>query len=89
MCSTEPPFDRHDWVIRRPKTGEEARYVIDYYSAPDEPDGTPVFSLDVRPALDSIGSVKDRISVATEEVWSDFRKDNRPGEGSSSGNTSR
>lgn len=71
--SNEPPFDRHDWVVRRPKTGEEVRYVIDYYSAPPEPDGSPVFSLDVRPALDSFGSLKERIAVATEEVWASAR----------------
>jgi cytochrome c heme-lyase len=73
-CSTEPPFDRHDWVVRRPKTGEEVRYVIDYYSAPPEPDGSPVFSLDVRPALDSFESVKARIAAATEDVWATFRE---------------
>ncbi|KAF8817408.1 cytochrome c and c1 heme-lyase [Phlegmacium glaucopus] len=71
--NTEPPFDRHDWIIRRPKTGEEVRYVIDYYSAPPESDGSPVFSLDVRPALDSFSSAKDRIAVATEEVWANLR----------------
>jgi len=71
--NTQAPFDRHDWIVRRPKTGEEVRYVIDYYSAPDQPDGTPVFSLDVRPALDSFGSIKTRIAVATEEVWASFR----------------
>lgn len=69
----EPPFDRHDWVVQRPKTGEEVRYVIDYYSAPPEPDGSPAFSLDVRPALDSFGSLKERIAVATEEVWASYR----------------
>ncbi|EGN92246.1 hypothetical protein SERLA73DRAFT_191359 [Serpula lacrymans var. lacrymans S7.3] len=74
--NAEPPFDRHDWVVRRPKTGEEVRYVIDYYSAPTQSDGAPVFSLDVRPALDSFGSVKERISVATEEAWSTFRETN-------------
>ncbi|KAF9499339.1 hypothetical protein BDN71DRAFT_1441937 [Pleurotus eryngii] len=72
--NTEPPFDRHDWVVRRPTTGEEVRYVIDYYSAPPLPDGSPVFSLDVRPALDSLGSIKERIAVATEEAWSTFRE---------------
>jgi len=71
--SREPPFDRHDWVVRRPQTGKEVRYVIDYYSAPSEPDGSPVFSLDVRPALDSFGSLKQRIAVATEDVWAAFR----------------
>jgi hypothetical protein len=72
--SNEPPFDRHDWVVRRSETGEEIRYVIDYYSAPPEPDGSPVFSLDVRPALDSLQSVKTRIVAATEDVWAAFRE---------------
>ncbi|KDQ61687.1 hypothetical protein JAAARDRAFT_172061 [Jaapia argillacea MUCL 33604] len=72
--NTEPPFDRHDWVVQRPKTGEEVRYVIDYYSAPPEPDGSPVFSLDVRPALDSVGSIGMRMKVATEEAWRSFRE---------------
>ncbi|KAG6850556.1 hypothetical protein H0H93_011755 [Arthromyces matolae] len=76
--NSEPPFDRHDWIVRRPKTGEEVRYVIDYYSAPPEPDGLPVFSLDVRPALDSLSSVKQRIAVATEEAWSNFRHNEKP-----------
>ena len=75
--STEPPFDRHDWIVRRPKTGEEVRYVIDYYSAPPLPDGSPVFSLDVRPALDNFGSLKDRIAVATEEVWASLRDNDK------------
>jgi cytochrome c heme-lyase len=72
--STEPPFDRHDWIVRRPQTGEEVRYVIDYYSAPPESNGSPVFSLDVRPALDSFSSVTERIAVATEEGWASFRE---------------
>ncbi|KAF8074737.1 cytochrome c/c1 heme-lyase [Lyophyllum atratum] len=76
--NSDAPFDRHDWVVRRPQTGEEVRYVIDYYSAPPEPDGSPVFSLDVRPALDSFGSVKERISVATEEAWTTFRHEQKP-----------
>ncbi|KAL0961543.1 hypothetical protein HGRIS_006482 [Hohenbuehelia grisea] len=72
--NTEPPFDRHDWVVRRPATGEEVRYVIDYYSAPPLADGSPVFSLDVRPALDSFGSIKERIKVATEEAWTSWKE---------------
>jgi len=54
--------------------GGEVRYVIDNYSAPPEPDGSPVFSLDVRPALDSFGSLKERTTFATEEVWASFRE---------------
>jgi cytochrome c heme-lyase len=77
LHSNEPPFDRHDWIIRRPKTGEEVRYVIDYYSAPPEPDGSPVFSLDVRPALDNFGGLKERIAFATEEVWASVRENKK------------
>jgi cytochrome c heme-lyase len=68
--STEPPFDRHDWVVHRPETGEEVRYIIDYYSAPPLPDGSPVFSLDVRPALDSVAGIQARVN-GWKEVWSD------------------
>ncbi|KAI0793943.1 cytochrome c/c1 heme-lyase [Fomes fomentarius] len=78
--NTEPPFDRHDWIVRR-NGGEEVRYVIDYYSAPPEPDGSPVFSLDVRPALDSVGSIKQRIVAATEDVWATFREENARNQG--------
>ncbi|KAI0272606.1 cytochrome c and c1 heme-lyase [Gloeopeniophorella convolvens] len=67
--NTEPPFDRHDWIVRRPSTGEEVRYVIDYYGAPPLPDGSPVFSLDVRPALDSINSISMRVRAATQSAW--------------------
>lgn len=48
--------------------------MIDYYSAPPEPDGSPVFSLDVRPALDSFSSLKERIAVATEDAWAAYRE---------------
>jgi len=68
--STEPPFDRHDWIVHRPETGEEVRYIIDYYSAPPLPDGSPVFSLDVRPALDSVAGVQARVN-GWKSIWSD------------------
>jgi cytochrome c heme-lyase len=67
--SDKPPFDRHDWIVRRSSTGEEIRYVIDYYGAPPLPDGSPVFSLDVRPALDSFSSIGMRVRAATRETW--------------------
>jgi hypothetical protein len=79
--SNKPPFDRHDWIVRRPKTGEEVRYVIDYYSAPPESDGSPVFSLDVRPALDSFGSLKERIAFATEDAWASLRENKNTPDG--------
>ncbi|GAA5955396.1 hypothetical protein JCM21900_005362 [Sporobolomyces salmonicolor] len=72
------PFDRHDWVVHRPNPAASGgssymsggatlpytshRYVIDYYHLPDDQDGNPVFSLDVRPAVDDLAAVQDRIS---------------------------
>jgi cytochrome c heme-lyase len=65
------PFDRHDWIVDR--GGEEVRYVIDYYhdEAGAPQDKTPQtmrdfhaiksIKTDVRPALDSVGSVVDRV----------------------------
>lgn len=72
-----PPFDRHDWtVLRGVKASdngtqwEEVRYVIDYYTGPDDEQDMPSFILDVRPALDSVSSVVDRIQKATGDTWS-------------------
>jgi len=65
------PFDRHDWIVDR--GGQEVRYVIDYYhdesgtSADQRPKGlTDAHSIqsikiDVRPALDSLQSLFDRV----------------------------
>ena len=54
------PFDRHDWTVDR--CGREVRYIIDYYAGPkDEATGQPTFYCDVRPALDSLQSVWDRL----------------------------
>lgn len=69
-CSTEPPFDRHDWFVSRKVNGEEKqiRYVIDYYSGEPEPTGEPVFYLDVRPALGGTGAA-ERIIRWGSDVW--------------------
>lgn len=65
------PFDRHDWIVDR--GGEEVRYIIDYYhdefgakmdqSPKNINDLSSIKSIktDVRPALDSVGSVVDRV----------------------------
>ncbi|TKX26294.1 cytochrome c heme lyase [Elsinoe australis] len=69
---TEPPFDRHDWFVRRirPDGGEEEkRYVIDYYSGPPEPTGEPVFYLDVRPAVDGPTAAAERLLRWGGDVW--------------------
>mmetsp|Transcript_11660 Transcript_11660/g.31942 ORF Transcript_11660/g.31942 Transcript_11660/m.31942 type:complete len:268 (+) Transcript_11660:2-805(+) len=68
------PFDRHDWVVERGE-GEEVRYVIDYYyddelSALDKTPGTAdedsvrSITVDVRPAVDSVGALLDRLRFA-------------------------
>lgn len=63
----QAPFDRHDWFVDR--SGREVRYVIDYYEAPNDEHGEPVFFLDIRPALDTPGAVFQRIARWTEETW--------------------
>ncbi|KAI5279356.1 holocytochrome c synthase, partial [Ascosphaera aggregata] len=69
--SDTPPFDRHDWYVRRetlrgPMT---MRYVIDFYSLPPEPDGMPAFNVDVRPALDSPRAAMERFIVWAGDLW--------------------
>lgn len=69
---TEPPFDRHDWFVKRcdgSGTCKEMRYVIDYYSGPPEPSGMPVFSLDVRPAVDGPTQACERLLRWGGDVW--------------------
>ncbi|KAG7883153.1 hypothetical protein KL905_001856 [Ogataea polymorpha] len=73
--ATEPPFDRHDWtVLRGDGQGgwRQVRYVIDYYGGPEDEDGMPTFFLDVRPALDSFSSARDRFEFwlqQTKPTW--------------------
>ncbi|GAC96543.1 hypothetical protein PHSY_004123 [Pseudozyma hubeiensis SY62] len=84
--SSEPPFDRHDWIVRRPdQDGKEVRYVIDYYSVPDDPEkDDPEFVLDVRPALDSMESLSVRLQKGFQEwkegqgFFSAFAAENQP-----------
>ncbi|GAA5815788.1 hypothetical protein MFLAVUS_009303 [Mucor flavus] len=61
------PFDRHDWYISR--CGQSRRYVIDYYEAPEDVPGVPVFHLDVRPALDDAESMMVRFKEAAKIKW--------------------
>ena len=67
-----PPFDRHDWFVQRTLPdgrAAEIRYVIDYYSAPPEPTGEPVFFLDVRPAVDTPSAAVARAMRWGGDVW--------------------
>ncbi|KAJ3211454.1 pre-mRNA-splicing factor syf1 [Entophlyctis luteolus] len=65
----DKPFDRHDWTVSR--CGRDVRYVIDYYSGHDEPE-SPVFNVDVRPALDSPSAVFDRVREFGSILWGKF-----------------
>ena len=70
--SSDLPFDRHDWYVRRhlpDGSTREVRYVIDYYSGPPEPTGEPVFYLDVRPAVDGPTAVVERMMKWGGDVW--------------------
>lgn len=72
----ELPFDRHDWVVLRGNkdaTDEsdkhtQVRYVLDFYGGPDDANGMPTFSVDVRPALDNFTNVKDRFNHFTSSI---------------------
>ncbi|XP_031830239.1 cytochrome c heme lyase [Nomia melanderi] len=57
----ELPFDRHDWIIDR--CGKNVRYIIDYYDGGQVNDKYTFALLDVRPAMDSIENVWDRMKV--------------------------
>ncbi|CAL8400475.1 holocytochrome c-type synthase [Gadus morhua] len=58
----ELPFDRHDWIVDR--CGREVRYVIDYYDGEINKENYQFSNLDVRPAIDSLDAVWDRVKVA-------------------------
>ncbi|KAI0394209.1 cytochrome c heme lyase [Xylariaceae sp. FL0594] len=83
MFGTEPPFDRHDWYVTREVNGKkkEIRYVIDYYSGEPEPNGEPVFYLDVRPALTPTAAVERALRWGCDVWWraagADVREQNK------------
>ena len=68
LMGYEMPFDRHDWIIDR--CGKEVRYVIDYYDGDLQPGTHQFANLDVRPAMDSMEAVWDRMKVV---IVSNFR----------------
>lgn len=66
----ELPFDRHDWIVDR--CGQDIRYVIDYYDGGSVDDKFKFALLDVRPAMDSVDNVWDRMKVAYMRWRMDF-----------------
>ncbi|RDA90404.1 hypothetical protein CP533_1038 [Ophiocordyceps camponoti-saundersi (nom. inval.)] len=77
---TELPFDRHDWYVSRQADGDEPkqiRYIIDYYTGEPEPNGDPVFYLDVRPAATPLGASERFIRWGTDVWWRAIGGDTR------------
>ncbi|XP_058788770.1 holocytochrome c-type synthase [Phymastichus coffea] len=64
------PFDRHDWIVDR--CGKNIRYVIDYYDGGQVNEKFTFALLDVRPAMDSVENIWDRMKVA----WWRWRYEN-------------
>lgn len=75
----EPPFDRHDWYVARDVNGttKQIRYVIDFYSGDPEPNGDPVFYLDVRPAMTPQGAAERIIRWSSDTWWRAIGGDRR------------
>ena len=96
--SSEPPFDRHDWIVRRGPTethpeGEEIRYIIDYYSNEDEDahsdENEASFNLDVRPAISNLSTIQMRWKKLLQEyesgeLFEPFRSDSSSAQPSTS-----
>ncbi|PIO73208.1 cytochrome c/c1 heme lyase [Teladorsagia circumcincta] len=58
------PFDRHDWIVDRCGV-KEVQYVIDYYDGGSVDPRSKLFTiLDVRPAVNDLGNIWDRMVVA-------------------------
>jgi hypothetical protein len=55
-------FDHHEWFVSTPD-GRTRRYVIDYYGVDEL-----TFSVDVRPALDDISSLKARARKFAQDM---------------------
>ena len=45
------------------RCGKQVRYVIDFYGGSPDANAPIAFHLDVRPALDSFGALRDRLSA--------------------------
>lgn len=71
------PFDRHDWVVDR-GDGSQNRYIIDFYFDAKTNDsaaaGVDAIHVDVRPALDSVGAVVDRLRLLPERMAAALRR---------------
>jgi len=64
-------FDHHEWFVSTPE-GKTRRYVIDYYGVDDL-----TFSIDVRPAIDDLSSLKARTLRLAEKMKDRISGDNK------------
>lgn len=55
-------FDHHEWFVSTPD-GKTRRYVIDYYGVDEL-----TFSIDVRPAIDDLSTLKARTLHLAEKM---------------------
>lgn len=81
ICSTlslrNQPFDRHDWYVDKGDGTGLRRYVIDFYNGKEGTEHIkqkminemPNMFLDVRPALDDVESVKDRVKMTVGDCF--------------------
>jgi cytochrome c heme-lyase len=60
------PFDRHEWMIDRCGTGL-FKYHVDFYDGPRDQSGKVNIYLDVRPAMDTMTGITDRIRMNVDE----------------------
>mmetsp|Transcript_464 Transcript_464/g.1412 ORF Transcript_464/g.1412 Transcript_464/m.1412 type:complete len:272 (-) Transcript_464:1459-2274(-) len=66
----ELPFDRHDWYLDR--CGKEVRYVIDFYFHEDQAGSAEAFSVDARPAVDSMEAALDRVKMTIYKKFAEY-----------------
>jgi cytochrome c heme-lyase len=59
---------------------KEVRYIIDYYSGPDDEAGEPVFYLDVRPAFTPSGAAERALRWGCDVWWRASGGDTREAE---------
>jgi cytochrome c heme-lyase len=67
----ELPFDRHDWVVDR--CGNDVTYIIDYYDGDLNTETGAFAVMDVRPAMNTLPNMWDRMTVA----WWRWREEAR------------
>ncbi|KAI8980472.1 cytochrome c/c1 heme lyase-domain-containing protein [Pilobolus umbonatus] len=61
-----------NWKVDPKNCHPKQESIHDYYEAPEEIPGVPIFHLDIRPALDDFESMKVRFMEAAKSKWAQF-----------------